>query len=109
MKTLPVIGLLLSLAHAAASPAASGQELWMDKCALCHGADGKAQTPMGKKLQIKNFADAKVQADMRDDAMFKAIKEGKKSDGGKTLMPPAANVTDADISALMQVVRGFKP
>ena len=73
MKTVPRIGLLLCLGYATTCSAASGQEIWMDQCAQCHGADCKAQTPMGKKRQIKNFTDAKVQADMTDDAMSKAI------------------------------------
>jgi len=108
MKAVPLIGLLLCFGYATTCPAASGQEIWADQCAQCHGADGKAQTPMGKRRQIKNFADAKVQADMTDDAMFKAIKDGKKSGAGGTLMPPAEKVTDDDIKALMLVVRGFK-
>jgi len=40
--------------------------------------------------------------------MLRAIKDGKKSGSGNRLMPPAENVTDDDIKALMQVVRGFK-
>lgn len=31
------------------------------KCAACHGADGKANTPMGQKQSIPSFASAKVQ------------------------------------------------
>ena len=59
-------------------------EFWLKRW-----ADGKAQTPMGKKRQIKSFADAKVQADMTDDGMFQTIKNGKKGGDGKTLMQPA--------------------
>ena len=40
---------------------------------------------MGKKLEIKDFTDAKYQDSLKDDAMAKAIKEGVK-DGDKTRM-----------------------
>ncbi len=108
MKTVPLMGLLLCFGYATACSAATEPEVWADQCAQCHGDDGKAQTPMGKKRQIRNFSDPKVQADLTDDAIFKAIKDGKKSDSGNRFMPPAENVTDDDIKVLMQVVRGFK-
>lgn len=109
MKTVPLIGLILCFGHATTCYAASGQEIWMDQCARCHGPDGKAGTPMGRKLQMKDLANAKVQAEMKDDAMIKASKDGKQASDGTTLMRPAKNVTNDDIKALMQVVRGFKP
>jgi mono/diheme cytochrome c family protein len=108
VKTMQLTGLFLYFAFAAACFADSGPEIWANQCAKCHGADGGAQTPMGKKLQIKMFTDAKVQAELTDDGMLKAIKQGKKAGDGKTLMPPAENVTEDDIKALIQVVRSFK-
>lgn len=109
MKTVLLIGFLVGFGFATVGSAASGQEIWADQCATCHGPDGKAQTPMGKKRQIKSFADAKVLAGMTDDAMFQTIKNGKKGSDGKTLMPAAEKVTDEDIKALVKVVRSFKP
>lgn len=35
--------------------------LYKTKCAVCHGADGLANTPMGKKQSIPSFASDKVQ------------------------------------------------
>ena len=42
--------------------AADAKSNWDDNCAKCHGADGKGDTKMGHKLDIKDFTDAKVQA-----------------------------------------------
>src|SRR5258708_35863161 len=68
--------------------AADAKALYEKECAKCHGADGKGDTKMGKKLGAKDYTDAKVQADLKDDAAFKAIKEGLKDKEDKTLVMP---------------------
>ena len=77
-------------------------------CAKCHGADGKGDTKIGQKLGVKDFTDAKVQAEMKDDAAFKAIKEGVKDKDDKTLMKPAEDLSDGDIKGLVAYIRTFK-
>jgi hypothetical protein len=49
-----------------------------------------------------------VQADIKDDAAFKALKEGLKSDDGKTLMKPFDQLSDDDIKALVAYVHTLK-
>ena len=78
------------------------------ECTKCHGADGKGDTKMGKKLGAKDYTDPKVQAEVNDAAAFKAIKEGLKDKEGKTLMKPTEGVSDADIKALVAYMRTFK-
>ena len=87
--------------------AADVKENWEKSCAKCHGPDGKGDTKMGKKLEVKDFTDAKVQADMKDDAMLKAIKEGVK-DGEKTRMKAVEGLSDEEMKALVTFVRAFK-
>jgi cytochrome c553 len=106
MKKALLVAVLLGLTSLSAR-AADAKENWEKMCAKCHGADGKGDTKMGKKLDIKNLSDAKVQESFTDDKAFKAIKEGVK-DGDKTRMKAAENVTDADIKALVAHVRLFK-
>lgn len=53
---LTMLLLLSSLSWASDISATFGS-----KCAACHGADGKANTPMGLKQNIPSFASAKVQ------------------------------------------------
>jgi cytochrome c553 len=87
--------------------AADVKENWEKSCAKCHGPDGKGDTKMGKKLEVKDFTDAKVQADMKDDAMLKAIKEGVK-DGDKTRMKAVEGLSDEEMKDLVTYVRKFK-
>ena len=63
---------------------------------------------MGQKLGIKDFTDAKVQADLKDEEAFKAIKEGVKDKDGKTQMKAVEGLSDDEIKALVQHVRSFK-
>jgi cytochrome c553 len=101
---LTLAGLLLAAAVAQADP----KETFAKSCAKCHGEDGKGQTKMGQKLGCRDYSDAKVQADLKDDAAFKALKEGLKSDDGKTLMKPVEDLTDDDIKGLVAYVRTLK-
>ena len=50
------------------------------KCAACHGADGKGDTAMGKKMGLRDFASPDVQK-MSDDELSTII------NGGKNKMP----------------------
>jgi cytochrome c553 len=109
MKTLTKKALLLTatLLVAALANAGDAKENWEKACAKCHGTDGKGQTKMGQKLNIRDLTDAKVQESIKDDSAFKAIKEGLKKDD-KTLMKPAEGLSDDEIKALVKLVRTFK-
>ena len=87
--------------------AADVKENWAKSCAKCHGADGKGDTKMGKKIDIKDFTDAKYQDSLKDADMIKAIKEGVK-DGEKIRMKAAEGLSDEEIKALVAYVRAFK-
>lgn len=87
--------------------AADVKENWEKSCKKCHGPEGKGDTTMGKKLEIKDLTDAKVQASLKDDAMFKAIKEGVK-EGDKTRMKAVEGLNDEEMKALVAYVRTFK-
>ena len=102
---------LFAAALAAAALTAFGADAaanWSEHCAKCHGDDGKGQTKMGKKLSIADLTDAKVQAKFTDEEALKAMKEGVKDSSGKQTMKPIENITDADIQALIPLVRGLK-
>ena len=107
MKKMLLLVTMLGLATALSAPAADAKENWDSLCAKCHGADGKGDTKMGQKLGCKDLSDAKVQADLKDAAAAKAIKEGLKKDE-KTLMKAFDTLSDADIKALVAYVRGLK-
>ena len=50
--------------------------LYKAKCSACHGADGKGDTAMGKKMGLRDFAAAEVQK-MSDDDLAAIIGDGK--------------------------------
>ena len=108
MKKIITITLACLVAGVVCSRAADAKENWEKHCHKCHGADGKGQTTMGKKLKVKDYTDAKVQEEMKDEEMLKITKEGKK-DGDKTLMKAFGSELSADeIKALVEYVRKFK-
>jgi len=92
---------------ALSASAADAKQTWETTCAKCHGADGKGDTKMGKKLDIKDLTDAKLQASVKDEDMLKAIKEGVK-DGEKLKMKAAEGLNDDEMKALVAYVRSLK-
>jgi cytochrome c553 len=108
MRRIITISLSILAASALCTWAADAKATYDKDCAKCHGADGKGETKMGKKLGAKDYASAKVQSDLKDDAAAKAIKEGLKDSAGKTLMKPAEGLSDADIKGLVAYMRAFK-
>jgi len=108
MKKIILLAALFGLAAALPSKGADAKENWDKLCAKCHGAEGKGDTKIGAKLGCRDFTDAKVQADIKDDVAFKALKEGLKSDDGKVEMKPFDQLSDDEIKALVAYVRGLK-
>lgn len=108
MKKILLLATMFGLAATLSTQGAEVKENWDTLCAKCHGAEGKGDTKMGAKLGCKDLTDAKVQADMKDDAAAKAIKEGLKSADDKTLMKPFETLSDAEIKALVAYVRTLK-
>ena len=80
MKKILIIVCDLLMAGAVSLHAADAKEIWAKNCLKCHGEDGNGKTVMGKKLGIKDYTDAKVQAELKDEQMARAIKEGIKKD-----------------------------
>jgi cytochrome c6 len=50
--------------------------LYKAKCSACHGADGKGDTPVGKKMGLRDFASPEVQKSS-DDELTAIIADGK--------------------------------
>jgi mono/diheme cytochrome c family protein len=107
MKKILIISCALFIAGAVSVRAADAKAIWAKDCAKCHADDGKGKTKMGEKLGVKDYTDAKVQADMTDEKLTKAIKEGVK-DGDKTKMKAFTDLSDDEVKALVAYVRAFK-
>lgn len=93
---------------AVSARAADAKENWEGKCAKCHGADGAGKTKMGEKLGIKDYTDPKVQAELKDEAMVKAIKDGVKEDDKVKMKGFADSLSDDEVKALVAYIRTFK-
>ena len=97
------------MAGAALSQAADVQENWTKHCGACHGKDGKGETKAGKKAEVKDLTDAKLQASLNDEEVFKQIKDGMKDKNGKERMKPfASKLSDDEMKALVAHVRTLK-
>lgn len=100
---------LACLLGAALGHAAPVTENWENHCTKCHGDDGKGQTKVGKKLQLKDYTDAKVQAEMKDEEMIKVISGGITDKAGKEKMKAYKDELSADeIKDLVAYIRKFK-
>jgi len=104
---IALASLLLPLA-AGLGYAASASDNWDNSCASCHGADGKGQTKTGKKLKLKDYSDAKVQADLKDEDMGKAIAEGIKENGKEKMKAFKDELSADEIKDLVAYIRKFK-
>lgn len=98
IRTACMILLAASIAGPAFSQAA-GADTYKAKCAMCHGADGLAATPMAKNLKVLSFKDpAMVKA---SDAQFIAS-----TTNGKGKMPAyKGKLTDAQIKDVVSYIR----
>jgi cytochrome c oxidase cbb3-type subunit 3 len=74
---------------------------YTEKCALCHGEDGKGN-PQMKMKTMPDFTNAAWQKKESDEDFIKNIKEGKKP------MPAFGDkLTDDQVKALVAHVRAF--
>lgn len=76
-----------------------GADTYKAKCAMCHGADGLAATPMAKNLKVLSFKDP-AQISAPDAQLIASTTNGK----GK--MPAyAGKLTDAQIKDVISYIR----
>jgi mono/diheme cytochrome c family protein len=94
-----VAALGVAVAGSAPLAAQDGPTLYKAKCAMCHGPDGKGETPMGKKLNIRDLGSPEVQK--QTDAELTTIMSK-----GKGKMPPfEAKLTAEQIGQVLAHIR----
>ena len=95
-------GEVLADAAAPSAPAAGGgdraaaDQIFAERCAACHGADGSGKGPASGSLKPApvNFHDQKWQKSVSDDTIAKAIIEGGASLGLSNQMMPNPDLED---------------
>lgn len=108
MKLIVTLVISMIVASATSMRAADAKALWDANCVQCHGKDGAANTPMGKKLNAKDLTNAQKQAEFTDAQATDAIKNGVKENGKVTMKAFAGKLTDDDVKALVAYVRTLK-
>ena len=84
--SLAICSLFLLTSAASVWAQGDAKDLYLSKCAACHGPDGTGKTAKGKKLKVQDVhaTAAKISA----DEMIKIVTDGKGQDMdgfGKTL------------------------
>jgi len=51
------------------------KDIYLDKCSVCHGADGTGKTAKGRKLKVKDVHEAAARMSAPD--MIKIVENGK--------------------------------
>jgi mono/diheme cytochrome c family protein len=83
---------------------APARALFDEKCARCHGEDGRGQTVIGRMVGAPNFTDEGWWDEGKDERRFvRSIAEGKGE------MPPfGRKLTRPEIRALAAYVKSFR-
>jgi len=99
IKTASIILLAASVVAPAFAGTAGADLYKAQKCAMCHGADGLAATPVAKSMKVLSFKDpAMIKA---SDAQFIAS-----TTNGKGKMPAyKGKLTDAQIKDVVSYIR----
>jgi mono/diheme cytochrome c family protein len=64
--------------NAAGAQGKSASDIYLDKCSVCHGADGAGKTAKGKKLKVKDVRE--TAGKMTAEQMEAVVKSGKDPD-----------------------------
>ena len=99
---------MLGLLLVCAGPVSANDDaaVFENRCAACHGTDGRARTAQGRKLKAKDLRDSRL----ADADLERQIREGSRIKTGLSVMPAVGNdMTDAEIAAAIRVVKAFRP
>jgi mono/diheme cytochrome c family protein len=90
----------------AATARERGKALYESNCAVCHGTDGRADTPVGRLLKPgpRNFSDPVEMARVSSDRMYRSIKDGRPGTGMAAWKDALSEIQIGD---LIDYVRDF--
>ena len=98
--TLPILAILLLISTG--SMAETVAETYKTTCAMCHGAEGKGDTALGKNLHAKDLTSDEVQKKSNEELSTIIVK-------GKENMPGfEGRLTQAQINGLVKFIRSLK-
>ena len=91
----------LLMAASASLSAEDAKDLYLSKCAICHGQDGAGKTAKGKKLKVQD-AHAAV-GKMSAEDMIKVVADGK----GQDMSGYSKELSKDQIKGLVDYYRGL--
>jgi len=92
-----------SRAHEGIEVPGDAKTTFDDKCASCHGKDGRAKSLHAKHVHARNLTDAAWQNDVSDERLFNSISNGRNK------MPAfKKKLSEAQIDELVAYVRRFR-
>ena len=90
----------------ASALAAENVPVFETNCVACHGADGSARTPQGRKVKARDLRVSKL----TDAEIERQIREGSKNKTGTVVMPAfGRDLTDTQIQEAIRAVKSFRP
>jgi mono/diheme cytochrome c family protein len=99
--SLVVLAIAFAMSVSAFAAGATA-DVYKAKCASCHGADGKGDTPAGKNMKVKDLASDDVQK-QSDADLAGIIEKGKKPMPGYE-----GKLTKDQIDGLVKWIRTLK-
>ena len=105
-KQILITALSFALASAAgyADDSDPGKAAWDKHCKKCHAEDGSGKTKLGEKLEIKDYTDPASLAEMSDEDLFNATKDGVE---GTKMKGYGEKLSDEEIQALVAHMRAM--
>ncbi len=100
--TLIALAIVLGAAPLFADSTPDAVALYKSKCAMCHGADGKGQTSIGKSQKLRDLGSPDVQK-QTDQQLGDIILNGK----GK-MLAFKGKLTNEQIKSLVGFIRTMK-
>jgi mono/diheme cytochrome c family protein len=101
MKLILTCAALLLAGAASVCAQGDAKDLYLSKCAACHGPDGAGKTAKGKKLKVQDVH--MTAAKMSADDMIKIVDDGK----GQDMDGYAKTFSKDQIKGLVDFYRGL--
>lgn len=96
----------------AATATPEAEEVFTQRCATCHGSDGKVSGPAAANLNPKprDYTDPQWQSSATDDTIRTIIVKGGAAAGKSPLMPPNPDLESRPevVNGLVAKIRSFK-
>jgi mono/diheme cytochrome c family protein len=107
-----VASLLGPVAVAYGADAAAGKQLSVKHCDRCHGAGGKGDGAMLKRLKADvtpvDWTDKAAMAKLKDADLTQVVKEGGKTSGKSKIMPAFKDkLSDAEVGDVVAYIRSL--